>query len=129
MKSKYKVFLFIKHLFLSSMLMAYVDDRLKLSTLDLVKKRGRLRCGVSQGLAGFSSPDQSGSWSGIDVDFCRAVAAAIFADSRKVHFVSLSAKERFTSLQSGDIDILSRNTTWTLSRDTDLGFDFVAITF
>ncbi len=93
-------------------------------TLKTVKDRGMLSCGVSQGLPGFSSPDDKGNWTGIDVDICRAIAAAIFNDPTKVKFVPLSAKDRFTALQSGEIDVLSRNTTWTLSRDTSLGANF-----
>lgn len=98
-------------------------------TLDKVKKKGFLQCGVSQGLAGFSNPDAKNNWSGIDVDVCRAVAAAIFGDASKVKYTPLSAKERFTALQSGEIDVLSRNTSWTLVRDTALGLDFAGITY
>lgn len=99
------------------------------ATLDNVKARGHLACGVSQGLPGFSSPDDSGVWSGIDVDFCRAMAAAVLGDANKVRFTPLSAKERFTALQSGEVDVLSRNTTWTQSRDTSLGLNFVGVTY
>ena len=98
-------------------------------TLKTVKDRGMLSCGVSQGLPGFSSPDDKGNWTGLDVDVCRAVAAAIFNDATKVKFVPLSAKDRFTALQSGEIDVLSRNTTWTLSRDTSLGANFTGVTY
>jgi general L-amino acid transport system substrate-binding protein len=98
-------------------------------TLDEVKQRGYLKCGVSQGLPGFSAPTAKGEWAGLDVDFCHAVAAAVFGDAGKVRFTSLSAKERFTALQSGEIDLLSRNTTWTISRDTALGFNFVGVTY
>ena len=98
-------------------------------TLDTVKKKGFVQCGVSQGLPGFSAPDDKGLWSGLDVDYCRALAAAIFGDASKVRFRPLSAKERFTALQSGEIDILSRNTTWTISRDTTLGVDFVGVIY
>src|SRR3982074_3783710 len=98
-------------------------------TLKTVKDRGMLSCGVSQGLPGFSSPDDKGNWTGLDVDICRAVAAAIFNDPTKVKFVPLSAKDRFTALQSGEIDVLSRNTTWTLSRDTSLGANFTGVTY
>jgi general L-amino acid transport system substrate-binding protein len=84
---------------------------------------------VSQGLPGFSNPDQDGNWSGLDVDFCRAVAAAIFGDPDKVKYTPLSAKERFTALQSGDVDVLSRNTTWTMSRDTALGLNFSVVNY
>src|SRR3979490_1943021 len=98
-------------------------------TLKTVKDRAMLSCGVSQGLPGFSSPDDKGNWTGLDVDICRAVAAAIFNDPTKVKFVPLSAKDRFTALQSGEIDVLSRNTTWTLSRDTSLGANFTGVTY
>jgi general L-amino acid transport system substrate-binding protein len=98
-------------------------------TLKTVKDRGMVSCGVSQGLPGFSSPDDKGNWTGIDVDICRAVAAAVFNDPTKVKFVPLSAKDRFTALQSGEIDVLSRNTTWTLSRDTSLGANFTGVTY
>ena len=98
-------------------------------TLDTVSKRGQVVCGVNTGLAGFSAPDDRGNWVGIDVDFCRAVAAAIFGDARRVRFVPLNAKERFTALQSGEVDILSRNTTWTMSRDTSLGLNFNGILY
>ncbi|MFK8251369.1 amino acid ABC transporter substrate-binding protein [Ancylobacter terrae] len=97
--------------------------------LDQIKAKGFVQCGVSQGLAGFSTPDDKGNWSGIDVDLCRAVAAAVFKDATKVKFTPLSAKDRFTALQSGDIDVLSRNTTWTISRDTSLGLNFTGVTY
>jgi general L-amino acid transport system substrate-binding protein len=90
-------------------------------TLKAVKDRGSLICGVSQGLPGFSNPDDKGNWTGLDVDFCRAVAAAVLGDASKVKFTPLSAKDRFEPLKSGDIDVLSRNTTWTLSRDASYG--------
>jgi general L-amino acid transport system substrate-binding protein len=98
-------------------------------TLKTVKDRGMLSCGVSQGLPGFSSPDDKGNWTGLDVDVCRAIAAAIFNDPTKVKFVPTSAKDRFTALQSGEIDVLSRNTTWTISRDTSLGANFTGVTY
>ncbi len=101
----------------------------KPSTLKDVIARGALNCGVTQGLPGFSNPDDKGNWTGIDVDFCRAVAAAIFGDATKVKFSPLSAKDRFTALQSGGIDVLSRNTTWTMSRDTTLGFNFAGVMY
>ncbi|KRB31842.1 MULTISPECIES: amino acid ABC transporter substrate-binding protein [Mesorhizobium] len=99
------------------------------TTLDTVKAKGFIQCGVSTGLAGFSAPDDKGDWQGIDADFCRAVAAAVFGDGTKVKFTPLSAKERFTALQSGEVDILSRNTTWTINRDTALGLNFVGTTY
>ena len=98
-------------------------------TLVAVKERGELICGANGTVAGFGLPDPQGNWTGFDVDFCRAVAAAIFNDPTKVKFVPLTAKDRFTALQSGAVDVLSRNTTWTLSRDTSLGLDFAAITY
>ncbi|MET0633168.1 MAG: amino acid ABC transporter substrate-binding protein [Xanthobacteraceae bacterium] len=98
-------------------------------TLKTVKERGSLLCGVSQGIAGFSLPDDKGNWSGIDVEFCRAIAAAIFNDGSKVKFVPLSSKDRFTALQSSAIDVLSRNSTWTSSRDTSLGLNFAAVNY
>jgi general L-amino acid transport system substrate-binding protein len=97
--------------------------------LDQVKQKGFLQCGVTQGLPGFSSPDDKGNWTGLDVDFCRAMAAAIFDDPTKVRYTPLTAKDRFTALQSGEIDVLSRNTTWTLSRDTSLGLTFAGIIY
>lgn len=99
------------------------------ATLDDVKARGTLNCGVTTGLAGFAAPDDQGNWKGLDVDMCRAVAAAVFGDDTKVNYVPTNAKERFTALQSGEIDLLARNTTWTLSRDTDLGFEFVGVNY
>jgi general L-amino acid transport system substrate-binding protein len=98
-------------------------------TLKTVKDRGMLSCGVSQGLPGFSSPDDKGNWTGLDVDVCRAIAGANFNDPTKVKYVPLSAKDRFTALQSGEVDVLSRNTTWTISRDTSLGANFTGVTY
>jgi general L-amino acid transport system substrate-binding protein len=98
-------------------------------TLERVKKNGFLRCGVSEGLPGFSNPDAKGNWTGMDVDFCRAIAAAIFNDPSKVRFTPTSAKVRFTALQAGEFDILSRNTTWTISRDVQLGLEFIGVTY
>lgn len=98
-------------------------------TLDAVKARGELVCGVNTGLAGFSAADSQGKWSGLDVDVCRAIAAAVLGDGNKVKFVPLTAQQRFTALQSGEIDILSRNTTWTLTRDASLGLHFVGVTY
>lgn len=98
-------------------------------TLDVIKERGEVRCGVSQGVLGFSVPDKNGVWGGFDVDFCRAVAAAVIGNPDKVAYVPLSTKDRFTALQSGEVDLLSRQTTWTLSRDTDLGMSFVGVNY
>jgi general L-amino acid transport system substrate-binding protein len=99
------------------------------TTLEKVKTRGKLVCGVNTGLAGFSFIGADGTWQGFDVDYCRALAAAIFNDPNKVEFRPLTAQARFTALQSGEIDVLSRNTTWTLSRDTSLGLNFGPTTF
>jgi len=99
------------------------------ATLDDVKAKGFVQCGVNTALAGFSAPNDKGEWTGLDVDFCRAVAAAVFGDGTKVKFTPLSAKDRFTALQSGEVDILSRNTTWTISRDTALGLNFAGVTY
>jgi general L-amino acid transport system substrate-binding protein len=98
-------------------------------TLDAVKSRGAVVCGVNTGLAGFSQADPQGNWSGLDVDVCRAIAAAVLGDANKVKYVPLTAQQRFTALQSGEIDILSRNTTWTLSRDASLGLHFLPTTY
>jgi general L-amino acid transport system substrate-binding protein len=98
-------------------------------TLKTVQDRGQLVCGANGTLAGFGLPDPQGNWVGFDVDFCRAIAAAIFNDPGKVKFVPLTAANRFTALQSGEIDVLSRNTTWTMSRDTSLGVDFAAVRY
>jgi general L-amino acid transport system substrate-binding protein len=98
-------------------------------TLNTVKQRGVLQCGSNTGLAGFGLPDAQGNWTGLDVEFCRAVAAAIFNDPTKVKFIPLTAKDRFTALQSGEVDVLARNTTWTSSRDTQLGLNFAAVNY
>ena len=94
-------------------------------TLDSIKQKGQVTCGVHTGLAGFSQADSQGNWSGLDVDYCKARAAAVLGDAAKVKYVPLTAAQRFTALQSGEIDILSRNTTWTLTRDASLGLNFV----
>jgi general L-amino acid transport system substrate-binding protein len=98
-------------------------------TLDAVKGKGFVQCGVSTGLPGFSVADDKGNWGGLDVDVCKAVAAAVFGDASKVKFSPLTAKERFTALQSGEIDVLSRNTTWTLTRDSNLGLNFAGVNY
>ncbi len=98
-------------------------------TLDAVKKNGYLKCGVTTGLPGFSAADKKGVWRGIDVDVCRGVAAAVLGDASKVRFTPLTAKERFTALQSGEVDMLSRNTTWTLTRDASLGLNFTGVNY
>jgi general L-amino acid transport system substrate-binding protein len=98
-------------------------------TLKAVKDRGMLNCGANGTLAGFGLPDAQGKWTGLDVDFCRAIAAAVLNDADKVKFVPLSAKDRFTALQSGEVDVLARNTTWTSSRDTSLGLNFTGVNY
>ena len=98
-------------------------------TLADVLDRGELHCGVTTGVTGFSAPDSAGNWSGIDVDGCRSVAAAVFGDAYKVKYVPLTAKERFTALQSGEIDVLYRNTTWTMQRDASLGLNFAGVNY
>lgn len=99
------------------------------ATLDAVKKKGFVQCGISDGLPGFSYADAKGKYVGLDVDVCRAVAAAVFGDAEKVKYSPLTAKERFTALQSGEVDILSRNTTWTSSRDAAMGLNFTGVTY
>ncbi|WP_257287682.1 amino acid ABC transporter substrate-binding protein [Endozoicomonas sp. SESOKO2] len=98
-------------------------------TLGTVLSKGYLSCGVNTGLPGFATPDEKGQWSGIDVDVCRGVAAAVLGDASKVKYIPLTAKERFTALQSGEIDMLSRNTTWTLTRDASLGLNFAGVSY
>jgi len=99
------------------------------ATVDDVKARGKLNCGVSTGLVGFAAPDANGTWGGFDVDLCRAVAAAVLGDSTAVEFVPTTGKTRFTALASGEVDLLARNTTWTFSRDVDLKFSFVGVNY
>ena len=98
-------------------------------TLDDVRKRGHLQCGINTGLVGFAAPDDKGVWRGFDVDLCRAVAAAVFGDAGKIKYTNLTGKTRFTALRSGEIDMLSRNTTWTFSRDVDLQLTFVGVNY
>ena len=99
------------------------------ATLDDVKARGKLNCGINTGLVGFAAPDANGRWEGFDVAVCRAVAAAVLGDQEAVDFVNLTGKTRFTALASGEIDLLSRNTTWTFTRDVDLKFEFIGINY
>jgi len=106
-----------------------IADAAGAATLDTVKQRGALNCGVSGQLPGFSLPDSQGNWTGLDVDYCRAIAAAIFNDATKVKFAALTARDRFTALQTGDVDVLVRNTTWTLSRDTQLGLNATGVNY
>ncbi len=98
-------------------------------TLDAVKARGQLVCGVNTSGPGFSNADSQGKWTGLDVDFCRAVAAAVLKDADKVKYVPLNSQQRFASLQAGEIDVLSRNSTWTLTRDASLGVVFTGINY
>ncbi len=108
---------------------AFAATTASAGTLDTVKQKGLLTCGSNTGLAGFGQPDAQGNWSGLDIEYCRAIAAAVFNDPTKVKFVPLSAKDRFTALQSGEVDVLIRNTTWTLTRDTTNGANFPAINY
>lgn len=121
----------IKTLAVAAAFMAagYVGAAQAGDTLDAVKANDTIRCGVNTGLPGFSSADSQGRWTGLDVDYCRALAAAVLGDAEKVKFVPLSAQARFTALQTGEIDVLSRNTTWTLTRDASLGLNFAGVTF
>jgi general L-amino acid transport system substrate-binding protein len=98
-------------------------------TLDTVKSRSSLSCGVHTGLAGFAQPDDKGNWTGLDVDYCRAISAAVLGDDKKVKYVPTTAKERFTALQSGEIDVLVRTTTWTIGRDSSLGLSFTGVNY
>lgn len=113
----------------AALAVAFAAPSASAQTLKTVKDRGTLNCGSNGTLAGFGLPDAQGQWTGLDVDFCKAIAAAIFGDAKKVKFVPLSAKDRFTALQSGEVDILARNTTWTSSRDTSLGLNFVGVNY
>ena len=99
------------------------------ATLDDVKARGELNCGVNTGLVGFAAPDANGNWSGFDVAICKAVAAAVLGDPAKVKYVPTTGQTRFTALSSGEVDVLARNSTWTFSRDTDLKLDFVGVNY
>jgi len=111
------------------LLLLYANDVKAGPTADNAIKKGFIQCGVNTGLAGFSQPDRNGEWRGLDIDLCRAVAAALFGDAKKLRFTPLTAQQRFTALQSGEVDILSRNTTWTITRDTSLGLNFAGINF
>jgi general L-amino acid transport system substrate-binding protein len=115
--------------FVAAALFFVVNAAAAQATLEAVRQRGFVQCGVNTGLAGFAQPDSKGVWRGLDVDLCRAVAAAVFGDAAKVRFTPLTSQQRFTALQSGEVDILARNTTWTLSRDTSLGLNFVGINY
>jgi general L-amino acid transport system substrate-binding protein len=119
----------LKTLSLSAAALALASTVSSADTLDSVKEKGVVTCGVSTGIAGFSATDSSGEWKGLDVDMCKAVASAVLGDSTKVKYVPLTAKERFTALQSGEIDLLARSTTWTLTRDASLGLNFVGVNY
>lgn len=119
----------MKKLFKLSIAAALATMAISAGTLEDVKKAGVVKCGVSTGIPGFAEADSKGVWRGLDVDFCRSVAAAVLGDAKKVKYVPLNAKERFTALQSGEIDLLSRNTTWTNTRDTTLGINFVGVNY
>jgi len=119
-----------KILFLGSLTAAGLAAGLaSAATLDDVKARGELICGVNPALTGFAAPDANGNWSGFDISLCRAVAAAVVGDANKVRFLPTTAETRFTALASGEVDLLVRNTTWTFSRDTDLSLDFAGVNY
>jgi len=109
--------------------LAFLAGTANAGTLDDVKKRGHLQCGINTGLAGFAYTDDKGNWRGFDVAYCRALAAAVLGNPDKVKYVNLTGKTRFPALASGEIDVLSRNTTWTFSRDVDLGFTFLGVSY
>src|SRR6202521_2034069 len=117
------------HAFLAATAAIWIGGGAGAATLDTVKQRGLLNCGANGQLPGFGLPDAQGNWTGLDVDLCRAIAAAIFNDANKVKFLLLTAKDRFTALQTGDVDVLVRNTTWTLLRDTQLGLNATGINY
>lgn len=119
----------LKTISLSALSLSMLISFSSADTLENTKEKGFLSCGLNTGLAGFASPDTSGVWKGLDVDVCRAVAAAVFGDATKVKYAHLNAKERFTALQSGEVDLLSRNTTMTATRDTSLGLTFAGINY
>src|SRR5256714_7758719 len=108
---------------------AFAASAATAQTINSIKSRSMVNCGANGTLGGFGLPDAQGSWTGLDVDFCRALAAAVFNDPAKVKFVALTAKDRFTALQSGDVDVLARNATWTSSRDTSLGLNFTGVNY
>ncbi len=112
-----------------ALVLVFATQGASAQTLKTVKDRGILNCGANGTLAGFGLPDAQGKWTGLDVDVCHAIAAAVFNDPSKVKFVPLSAKDRFTALQSGEVDVLIRNTTWTSSRDSSLGLSFTGVDY
>ena len=113
----------------AALLTAFTGTAMAGKTLDTIKQKDVLVCGVNTSLPGFSAADSQGNWTGLDVDICKAIAAAILGDAKKLKLVPLNASQRFTALQSGEIDILSRNTTWTLTRDASLGLEFTGVTY
>ena len=113
----------------SALALALAAGAASAQTLDEVKSRGTLKCGVNTGLAGFAGPDASGRWEGFDVAFCRALAAAVLGDQEKIEFTPTTGETRFTALASGEVDVLSRNTTWTFTRDVDLKFTFAGVNY
>ncbi len=119
----------LKTLLLSVASLALMATASSAGTLDNVKKAGVIKCGVSTGIAGFSATDSKGVWKGLDVDFCKSVASAVLGDASKVKYIPLTAKERFTALQSGEIDLLARSSTWTATRDTSLGLNFAGVNY
>jgi general L-amino acid transport system substrate-binding protein len=119
----------LKYVVAGVALLAGMATAAQAGTLDDVKARGKLLCGVTTGLAGFGAPNDKGEWAGLDIDLCKGVAAAVFGDASKVEFKPLSAEQRFTALQSGEVDMLARNSTWTLKRDTELKLDFVTVNY
>lgn len=119
----------IKYVVAGVALLAGMATAAQAGTLDDVKARGKLLCGVTTGLAGFGAPNDKGEWAGLDIDLCKGVAAAVFGDASKVEYKPLSAEQRFTALQSGEVDMLARNSTMTLKRDTELKLDFVTVNY
>ncbi len=119
----------LKHAVAAVLALAFVGAAQAGTTLDAIKQRGQLICGVNPSLPGFSAADSQGNWTGLDVDVCKALAATMLNDANKIKWVPLNASQRFAALQSGEVDILSRNTTWTLTRDASLGLHFTGVTY
>ncbi|MBK8158079.1 MAG: amino acid ABC transporter substrate-binding protein [Rhodospirillaceae bacterium] len=119
----------LKYVVAGVALLAGMATAAQAGTLDDVKARGKLLCGVTTGLAGFGAPNDKGEWAGLDIDLCKGIAAAVFGDATKVEYKPLSAEQRFTALTSGEVDVLARNSTWTLKRDTELKMDFVTVNY
>ena len=119
----------LKHAVAAALALTFIGAAHAGKTLDAINQRGQLVCGVNPSLQGFSAADSQGNWSGLDVDVCKAIAASVLKDASKIKWVPLNAQQRFAALQSGEIDILSRNTTWTLTRDASLGLEFTGVTY